>query len=228
MNCLDELLLICQNRGMVSKRKYKNYDEKRWGKRVPKHRRAKDHILSEVESEAFLQVDATLKDKVIANLALVMGMRESEIAHMRGSWIEDGAICIPAMQPCNCGECARERGNMWTPKRPMSIRDLAMPPFVEELLNEYFQKHQALEVSRQTVYNRIISMLRKIDNKDAYPHSLRATCATKLAASGMEAAPMCYFMGWADLRYAQFYIQIARAKGEARRQIARIYSSEDA
>lgn len=195
------------------------------GRKSPLHRRSKDHILTETQSKAFLEAAILPKDKVIAHLAVVMGMRESEIAHIRKEWLKEDMLCIPVSQLCSCGECLRLRNGIWTPKRPMSIRDLPMPPHIQELLGDYFRSYNALGVTRVTVYNRIMRLLQQIGVQDAYPHSLRATCATNLAANGMEAAPLCYFMGWAILAYAQHYIRIARARGEARKQIVKMYGT---
>jgi len=57
----------------------------------------------------------------------------------------------------------------------------------------------------------------------AFPHALRATCATLLASEGATATAICYHMGWTDLTVAQKYIRLAEMQAEAQKQSAAIF-----
>jgi len=153
-------------------------------------------------------------DRLIFICAGYLGMRASEIAHLKESWIDwqRQTVNIPG------------KDGDWKAKTEASARSI---PFgnlrdrVRTELRRYFEYYDAVGVSRKTVFSRVKSMAKRANmTVRVYPHALRATCAFQLAEAGMNAQGLRQFMGWAQLNTAQKYIrQAGRAAEEQIKQI---------
>jgi integrase len=180
---------------------------------------SKDDALTEQELDSLLSKcnPNDPRERVICLLAGELGLREGEIAAMQSSWInfQRGHIVIPSKT---------EQG--WTPKRPDSARTipaLKMSPRAWEAIRAYFTAHPTLDMTRMTVYRIVQKVALRSDlKKRVYPHSLRATAATKLAYKVHNPVILCDIFGWKQLSMAEFYIR--RAGGRAEIELDRIVS----
>ncbi len=189
---------------------------------------SEQYALSDQQIEALLAVCETLEDKVLIKSMLYMGLRASEVGHLNAQWLDgQGNIKVPPRQPCDCSECKGE----WKPKTSASIRTVPIPKIIREDLLELLALHrEGLKLHRSTIWQRVKRLLKKAGIKShgpagntAYPHALRATCATLLAKGGMSAVALCYYMGWADLKVGDHYIKLSEAKEGAITQARKIF-----
>ncbi len=178
---------------------------------------SKDDALTEQEFDTLLSAcnPNDPRELVIILLAGELGLREGEIAALQSSWInfQRGHIVIPSKT---------DQG--WTPKRPDSARTipaLKMSPRAWEAIRTYFTAHRTLDMTRMTVYRIVQKVaIRSLLRKKVYPHSLRATAATKLAYKVYNPLILCDIFGWKQLAMAEFYIR--RAGGRAESELDKI------
>ena len=172
---------------------------------------SKDDALSDTEFETLLD-GCDIKDsreRVIILLAGELGLREGEIAALQSSWLnfQRGHIIIPSKT---------DQG--WTPKRPDSARTipaLKISPRAWEAVRTYFTAHTSLDMTRMTVYRIVQKVVSRTDlKKRVYPHSLRATAATKLAYKVHNPLILCDIFGWKQLSMAEYYIRRAGGRTE--------------
>ena len=172
-----------------------------------------------------------LEERIIVGCPLYLGLRASETTHLRRSWISpDGNIKIPWRQECDCTDCSR-RGREWRPKTKAAIRTLPITrPIKKDLLHFLEIQPKGLHISRVTFNIKTKAILKRagirfdgLAQHTAFPHALRATCATMLAAGGMDAVALCFFMGWASLKVGQQYVQMAQATDLALKQGKQIF-----
>lgn len=167
-----------------------------------------------------------LEDRLAIKLMVYLGMRVSEVAHLRRDWIEGGELCIPASQPCDCANCK----GTWHAKSKASIRTLPIPELIANDLYTFLQQSpEGFHITRVTLWWKIKKIAKKagirvkgMSKETISPHILRATAATRLAAGGMSAVGLCYFCGWSSLKMGQHYINITMAKRDAYRQFKEI------
>lgn len=179
-------------------------------------------MLSELQAQALWKQCIEPEDKVLIGLCLFCGTRVSEAIHLRATWIKEDSINIPSSMACKCWEC-RSRG-YWHPKSKAGIRSIPVPGFLQPILAEYLGKRpEGLKITRQSAWNRVRSLCKTASIPIIFPHALRASYATILASKGMEAATICYTLGWSRLEIAQSYVRIARAKDMAAKQIKAIW-----
>lgn len=172
---------------------------------------SKLYELTEEEQTALRLAATDEVDKVIVGQTVFCGLRAGEVVHMRLEWItSDHSISIPPEQPCQCKDC----GGKWSPKTESSVRVVPIPSWLYTTIEGYYGHNpQGLSFTRQHVWRRVKAVVRKTGIRHrVFPHSLRSTYATTLAANGMEAAGLCYLLGWSDLETAQHYVQLARSK----------------
>lgn len=157
------------------------------------------------------------KERLIILLAGELGMREGEIAHLKRSWVnfQKGHIIIPSKD----GE--------WSPKTKWGARTIPaskMSPRAWDAIRSYFTTYDALGVHRVTVY-RIVRRVASRSGLTAkvYPHSLRATAATRIAYRIKNPQVLCDLFGWGQLSIAQYYIR--RAGGLAEEELERAFGS---
>jgi len=166
---------------------------------------SRDDALDEQEFEQLLEACDPKKPRecLVILLAGDLGMREGEIAHMRRSWtnFQRGQVVIPSKD----GE--------WSPKTRWGARTipaLKMSGRAWDVIKAYFTTYEGLDVHRVTVYrivNRVASRS-KLTAK-VYPHSLRATAATRIAYRIKNPQVLCDIFGWGQLAIAQYYIRRA-------------------
>ena len=134
---------------------------------------------------------------------------------MQCSWInfQKGHIIIPSKS---------DQG--WTPKRPDSARTipaLKMSSRAWEAVRMYYTAHSTLDITRMTVYRIVQKVASRAQlKKRVYPHSLRATAATKLAYKVHNPLILCDIFGWKQLKMAEYYIR--RAGGRAELELDKI------
>jgi len=189
-----------------------------------------DYALEPSQVDHLIRSCVTLEELVLIRCQLHLGLRISEVGHMKSIWVTDlGMLRVPSKQPCQCPDC--QDSGAWQPKTKAGARTLPIPGSFRPSLVEFLSKQQnGFQQTRQGLYYRTKKVLvrAKIQVKGlaqdtVYPHVLRATCATMLAAGGMDAAGLTYFMGWANIAMGSHYIQIAQAKDLAARQATQIF-----
>ena len=194
---------------------------------------SKEYALNEEQVVRIGRAIADPKDKAIFEDLVYGGLRAGEMAHMRPHWFkeqDDGIkLAIPARQDCKCKECGK-RG-YWKPKTLAGIRTIHLPEKTLRLHTDpdVFGKN-GFGFGRVSIYNHVKKILKEsgvvflgLAGDTAFPHALRATCATLLASRGASAAAIAYHMGWSDIRVAQKYVDMAQMKAEAHRQTAAIF-----
>lgn len=194
--------------------------------------RTEKYALSEEQVKSLIEYLATreLDGRFIIKVLLYLGFRASELVHLNASWVREDQVHVPPEQWCSCYEC-RARGK-WTPKTQASIRSLPIAKPLRADLYAYLGKYpDGLSVNRAAIWKRVKRMLKEANiitkgaaGGVAFPHALRATCATILASGGIEASALCYYMAWNNLETAQHYIQLAQSRKRASDQALRIFS----
>lgn len=191
-----------------------------------------NYALEISDVKAVMLACETQRDRVIVGGPMFLSFRVSELAHMNASWLTvDGNIKIPPYQQCDCLECQKERGGEWKPKSKAGARTLPISrPIKADLLNFLRANPKGLRMTRQAIWQRTKYLLKKAKVKikglaedTAYPHALRATCASMLAAGGMDAAALTYFMGWSSIKMGDHYIKLSTAKGSAAHKAKEIF-----
>lgn len=165
-----------------------------------------------------------------------LGMRAGEIAHMTEDWVDfrRRMVVIPRHEPCTDGRdggpCAYCRKNaqqradhdedvtyedalsrMWQSKTDAAAREIPFDshPKVEIIIERFFERFDAWPASRQSINRRVDKAARhadELDEEDVYPHCLRATAATRLAARGIDIFSLQSMLGWATLSTAHRYV----------------------
>lgn len=172
---------------------------------------SKDDALTDQEFEELLGScdPKDPRERLIMLLAGELGLREGEISAMTSSWInfQRGHIIIPSKS---------EQG--WTPKRPDSARTipaLKLSQRAWEAVRTYFTAHDSLDITRMTVYRIVIKVASRSSlKKRVYPHSLRATAATRIAYKVHNPIVLCDLFGWKQLSMGEHYIRRAGGRTE--------------
>lgn len=165
-----------------------------------------------------------------------LGMRRSEIAHLREEWVDwrRNMIVIPRHERCTkgrdgdpCGTCRtqakqiaehndismeRALDTRWAAKTDAAAREIPFDhdPRAHLVVERFFDEYDEYPVSCQSINRRInkaAELADGLDAEDIYPHALRATCASRLASQGLGIIPMQSFLGWAQASTAECYIQ---------------------
>jgi integrase len=167
-------------------------------------RRSKDNALTREEFERLWEAAKAgdEKDRLIFVLAAQLGLRASEISAVRRSWIDfqRQILRIPL----------EDVG--WKTKTKAAARAVPYGRMrrAPQVINNFFDFHERLDLDRRSVWYRIKRMARRAGlSKSIYPHALRATAAYQLAEAGLSAQALRQLMGWSDLRTAQAYIDAA-------------------
>lgn len=184
---------------------------------------SEEYVLSEPQLEKLWASCDNNVDRVIIGCLAYMGIRASELAHLKPKWIREEAIHIPARQDCDCFEC-RARKGYWTPKSKAGARTLAIPGFLKPILSEFVRHHpNGIGLSRRSIWYRVQRLLEKADLGPGHCHSLRATAATLLASKGFSAVELCQYMGWSRISVGESYVRLAEAKKSTAEKIRKIY-----
>jgi len=198
---------------------------------MPKRGDSREYALTETEVNKVLKTVVHPLDRVLFGFSVFGGLRISETVHIRPSWLKNsGEIDIPPQMICKCTECRRKRDGLWKPKTKSGIRTIAIPEWVPNLALKQMTVEKGLNITRVGAWGRIKKLLQEshiiihgLAGNTSFPHALRATCATLLAANGANASAICYHMGWSDLRVAEHYIKLAESKNLAHRQVRAIF-----
>ena len=184
---------------------------------------SEEYVLSELQLEKLWTSCSDNTDRTIIGCLAYMGMRASELAHLKPKWIREEAIHIPARQDCDCSECSIRRG-YWAPKSKAGARVLAIPGFLKPILSEFIHNHpDGLKMNRYAIWYRVKQLLKKAGLEPGHCHSLRATAATLLASKGFTAAELCQYMGWSRIDVAESYVRLAEARKSTAEKIKKIY-----
>ena len=193
-----------------------------------------NYALDSAQVKRLMDSCADTEERTIIGCMVYLGLRISEVAHMRADWLKgDGMLHIPFRQLCNCNECQHTAGEpgIWHPKTKAGARVLPIPSLlrgdIEHLLHT---QADGLQLSRVTLWGRSKTIMKRagiqvkgLSGNTAYPHALRATCATMLAANGMSAVALAYYMGWKSIVLGDHYVRLAEAKEIAIKQAQRIF-----
>jgi integrase len=180
---------------------------------------SRDDALDDQDFELLLQACDPKKprERLVILLAGEFGMREGEISHMRRSWInfQKGHIIIPS------------KDEDWTPKTKWGARTipaLKMSRRAWDAVRAYFTTYETMDAHRVTVYRTVDRVASRAGlKKRVYPHSLRATAATRVAYKIKNPQVLCDVFGWGQLAIAQYYIR--RAGGMAEEELERAFST---
>jgi len=183
-----------------------------------------------------------------------LGLRPGEICHLDESWVNwrRDMIEIPRHDPCTkgkdgsqCGYCREMSSQMcefsddltmeealrsrWSPKTEAAARSVPFDWHAKTRIHieRFFDEYDAYPHSRTSINRRVAraaELAEELDPDDVYPHCLRATAASRLAARGLGAVPLQSLLGWAQLSTAQLYI---KKSGEAtRRELHQAHSRQ--
>lgn len=151
------------------------------------------------------------KDRLIVYTLANTGMRAGELAHMERSWVnfQDSRIEIPEDQPCECGECKRERDGTWQPKTDNGARKIPLlDRDTQGILRAWFELRDEVGMSRKTIWDRVKDIAKETTlTKKVTPHVLRHTYGTILAEQDFTAAEIKAAMGHESLETSERYIQ---------------------
>lgn len=172
------------------------------------HHSSKKDALEDNELEELISKCVTKKEMFMILVLSFTGMRADEVANMKPSWIkwQREVIEIPSIQ----GD--------WKPKSKAGSRTIPIkePRLIEILRWWVFQNNmKVVKFNRITVWRTVkeIANRTKIEKK-IYPHSLRATYATKLSFKGMSPSTLQHIMGWANIKTANDYVQSSGARSK--------------
>ncbi|MBS3788301.1 site-specific integrase [Candidatus Bipolaricaulota bacterium] len=138
-------------------------------------------------------------DRLIFVCAGHLGMRASEIAHLKKDWIDFQGETVEVPKE---DEEFHANGS----SRSISFKHLRERVTIE--LRRYFDYNEIVGVNRATIFRRVKNMAQRAElTRQVNPQALRATCAFQLAEAGVNAQGLRKFMGWKDLNTAQKYIE---------------------
>lgn len=204
---------------------------------------SKEYALTDREFELLLEATYEMDDyfgleaRFIVLTAGRLGLRASEICHIRQSWLDERRrmIVIPGSQRCTqgkdgglCGSCkqsARQKAKhnadisaeqakatMWSPKTSAAAREIPFDadPRAELVVERYLDKYDRFQSSQTGVNRRVTNAAEQTDELDpdrVTPHGLRATAASRFAARGLDVVALQSMFGWAQLSTAHHYIR---------------------
>ena len=167
-------------------------------------RSSQENALEDHEIEQLLNSCKTSDEVFVLTSLVYSGMRVSELAHMHRSWIkwQQGVIQIP------------NEFEGWMPKTKKGARNIPLiEPRLKEVLRSWFTLNERVAMDRSTLWRIVKRVAEKSGlTRRGYPHSLRATFATKLAYLGMSEASIQHIMGWENIKTAGRYVQSSGAR----------------
>jgi integrase len=186
----------------------------------------KDYILTDLQIRRVADSLRSPVERLVVLGLLYTGMRISEFIHMRRSWInwDEKLIRVPREQPCPCYECKRVLRNkkgqvtkpsgVWKPKTSDSVRPIPIVPEVEHIFRDYFKNHKSI---METIGSRVHAwmILKDVEERSGvklFPHVLRGTFATILAAKEFTVEEIKEILGWRSFKTADEYIKLSGAR----------------
>lgn len=186
--------------------------------------KSKENALTDKEIEDMFNACKDDKDKLILLVLVYSGLRVSEFAHLRASWVDwqEETINVPAMQNCN-KLCCVQRAGSWQPKTKMAVRSVPMKEVrLKEVLRAYFTLNNEVPLTTVAIWYRVKRLAQRANiAHKVYPHALRATAATLFAHKGISAPTLQYIMGWSQLKWAELYVQ--SSKRRALEEVDKVY-----
>lgn len=173
-----------------------------------------------------------LVDRVLVKVPLYAGLRISELCHLRRSWlVGQHEVRVPPSMWCSCSQCLK-RGGEWRPKTKAGARVIPLVPQVrDDVLAFLHYQPQGLGMSRFIALRRIKRVMKRarivisgLGDDTGFAHALRATCASMLAAAGLNEAQLAYLMGWGTLEPARHYVRLSRAREGAAAAMERAFN----
>jgi len=180
--------------------------------------KTKENILEDAEIERIKSAASDSVRRFLVWTLLYTGMRISEFIHMRDTWLQwnRSLIRIPESQDCSCSECKIKKGGVWRPKNQQSARAIPIVPEIRQILQEFFSQHasvMAVIPSRVHAYLilRSLSKRSRIKHK-VFPHALRGTFATVLAAKDFTIPEIAEALGWSSWKTAEIYVRLSAVR----------------
>jgi len=179
--------------------------------------KTKENILDQAEIQRLFDACKTKTEKFVIASLIYTGMRESEFVHMTKSWIDFNRwiIKIPSYQSCSCYDC-RLRGGFWKPKTKAAIRVIPIVPEYRPYITEFFSNFNRVQdvIKDRQSLKYIVKQVAKDAKlkKRVFPHALRGTFATILAAKDFNPYEITAVMGWASVKVADEYINLVGAR----------------
>ena len=187
---------------------------------------SRDDSLTRAQFDRLLSGAKDSRTKLVILCAGDLGLRESEIAHFKKSWVDfqSGSITIPSSQPCGCAHCSKQGG--WKPKTRAGARTIPareLSPRAFEAIRLYCTANEELGIHRNTVWREVRRAAQAAGLEfEVYPHALRATAATEAAYSISSPWVLCDLFGWSSITTALYYIRRSGEGGGARGQKERL------
>jgi integrase len=183
------------------------------------------YVLNPEQVRSVLANADTLEERLLIKGPLYLGLRVGELIHLQRDWvIPPKEIRIPASQWCACSSCL-PNGGEWTPKTKSGARVIPLTDPIRDDVRAYLNQYpNGLDMTRQNAHRITKRILRRAGVKQGFPHALRATCATMLASAGLNAAQICYLMGWTSLDTAAHCIRVAAARKDASEAMERAFA----
>jgi integrase/recombinase XerD len=164
----------------------------------------------------------TERVRVTVRTLLHTGLRASEFAHMKRSWLHPGKtpprIQVPAHDPCTCKDCEQKAassdkydiGDYWKPKSAKGARNV---PVVYrdtwEALEAHLAEHGEVGVGRGAVWARVRRASEDMDLRhDLTPHILRHSYATMMVSRGLSIEHLQGIMGHSSIENTQVYVRL--------------------
>ena len=184
----------------------------------------KEDSLNPQEINMLWMVCNGTRDRFMVGSLILAGLRVSELAHLKRSWVnfDENTITVPVKQNCGCRECVTKRGGLWKPKTTKGARTIRIHPELRPILEGYLAGSDGLNLTRQRVWQRLKDLARMaVILHNTYPHCLRSTCAIELAHKGISSAALQYLLGWSRLSSAESYVRSDRTR--ALKEVDEIY-----
>lgn len=193
---------------------------------MPKRGASELYVLNPDQVRQLVASALDLEERIVIKVPLYAGLRAGELVHMRRDWlVSDKELRIPPSMWCACEDCLQRQKHPgeWKPKSAAGARVVPLTqPVRDDVLALLQHDPNGLEVSRYVALRRVKRVMKRsglripgLGDSTGFLHMLRATCATMLAAAGLNEAQLCYVFGWTDLKTAQRYIRLATARSNA-------------
>lgn len=182
----------------------------------PKGLSSREDALNSQQVNELMWSCHSILHKFIVYTLVLAGLRVSELAHLKRSWVnfEQGTITIPSRQYCSCKECnhinkktGKTKSGIWRPKTVKGARVVLMHPVLLPVMSEFLANNDVIGKTRQRIWQIVQKLGKDAGIPHVYPHCLRATAATIMAYEGISGPSLQYDFGWARLSSAEAYVK---------------------
>jgi integrase/recombinase XerD len=181
--------------------------------------------LEDSEAEELLDLvdrEHTERVRLTIRTLLHTGLRASEFAHLKRSWLHPAKtpprIQVPAHDPCDCSDCrqkaesskGKDLSDYWKPKSTRGARNV---PVVHrdtwDALSSFIDEHGEVGVGRGAVWARVRRVNEDMDLPHPLtPHILRHSYATMMVSRGLSIEHLQGIMGHASIENTQVYVHL--------------------